>query len=388
MAGLEDRVGGGEHRPPTSPSATGPRDCTTSPASSPTADAREPSAALGALAADGADDELVALEQADRGRVGADQARRLPDDLVEDRLGVELAGEQRPGPGELLRDRARLALRLVELRPLERAAGRAGETGVRARSRRRVKDCSSAKKTRPSPGRLAPRRLDGDREERREARRARPARASRLRSGRRTHDSGAARTRRRRCAASRSGAVAAAAPREEVRDALGQLVRAGEVEVARLGHEHGGEGAAERLACRLGDGVERLGERERLREHRRDPEEPALDPHLPRALLDARDVPEGDASPRLAKASSTSTSSRLKVLAPVARRRRRSRRGPRPTTSSARPSRAAKPSYAGCGASTSSYSLEIVPAPRRIASPASALLGRELEVDRAPQGSP
>ena len=49
------------------------------------------------------------------------------DDLVEDGLRVELGREQAAGARELLRERARGALRLEQLAPLERAAGGAGQ---------------------------------------------------------------------------------------------------------------------------------------------------------------------------------------------------------------------------------------------------------------------
>ena len=47
--------------------------------------------------------------------------------ISEDRVRVELAGDERPGPGQLLRDRAVAALGLEQLRSLERASSCAGE---------------------------------------------------------------------------------------------------------------------------------------------------------------------------------------------------------------------------------------------------------------------
>src|SRR3989440_4050851 len=75
----------------------------------------------------GRDDELVLLQDADRARLGADEPRRLLDDLVEDRGGIELGREQAARPRELLRQRPRRALRLEELRSLEGAPRRSGE---------------------------------------------------------------------------------------------------------------------------------------------------------------------------------------------------------------------------------------------------------------------
>ena len=71
-------------------------------------------------------------------------------------------------------------------------------------------------------------------------------------------------------------------------------MRAREPRLARLGHQDACERAAQRFGGGLGDRVQCLRQRERLRKDGCDPEEAALDPNLPRALLDARDVAEGD----------------------------------------------------------------------------------------------
>ena len=59
------------------------------------ADRRRPRAErrLRLLAVGSADDELVAVEQADGGRVRAYELRRLRDDLLQDRVRIELARE-------------------------------------------------------------------------------------------------------------------------------------------------------------------------------------------------------------------------------------------------------------------------------------------------------
>src|SRR5207244_4636229 len=71
-----------------------------------------------------ADDEVVLLQDADHARLGAQELRRLLDDLVENGLGVELGREQAAGARELLSERARRPLRLEEAAALERAARR------------------------------------------------------------------------------------------------------------------------------------------------------------------------------------------------------------------------------------------------------------------------
>src|SRR5205085_3204891 len=66
--------------------------------------------------------ELVAFEDPDRARVGAEERRRVLDDFVQHRVRVELGGEQAAGARELLRERAGAPLRLVEVAAAERAA--------------------------------------------------------------------------------------------------------------------------------------------------------------------------------------------------------------------------------------------------------------------------
>src|SRR5439155_807810 len=61
---------------------------------------------LDAVAARGRQHELVAFEDPDRARVGAEERRRVLDDFVQHRVRVELGGEQAAGARELLRERA------------------------------------------------------------------------------------------------------------------------------------------------------------------------------------------------------------------------------------------------------------------------------------------
>ena len=74
-----------------------------------------------------ADDEVVVLEQAQNRCVGVEESRRLADDLLEGRNGVELRGEEAADVGEALREGVRPPLALEELGALERAARRSGE---------------------------------------------------------------------------------------------------------------------------------------------------------------------------------------------------------------------------------------------------------------------
>ncbi len=92
------------------------------------------------------------------------------DDLLEDRVRVELAGDERPGPRELLGDRAVAPLGLEQLRSLEGSSSCSGEVVreldlvVRERLLLREED-------EPDAGLLTPRRLHGHGQERLEARR-------------------------------------------------------------------------------------------------------------------------------------------------------------------------------------------------------------------------
>jgi hypothetical protein len=127
-----------------------------------------------AFALHGVDDQFVALDHANRSCVGFEQSRRLLDDLVEHRSGIELGGEQRAHARELLGEGPRRALALVELASLERAARGPGEPPCELQiiidelTRRGEEDDHQAAV-------LTTRRVDGDREQRAEARRDREA---------------------------------------------------------------------------------------------------------------------------------------------------------------------------------------------------------------------
>ncbi len=63
----------------------------------------------------------------DRAGVGAEEARGLPHDLLEDPLRFELRRKQGADACELLRERPRAPLALEHAAPLEGALGRLGE---------------------------------------------------------------------------------------------------------------------------------------------------------------------------------------------------------------------------------------------------------------------
>src|SRR5437667_2983038 len=79
--------------------------------------------AVGVVRGGRADDELFLLEQRDRAGVGAEELAGLLSHLLQYRVGVEFGREQPAGPGELLGQGARGALRFEEVAPLERASG-------------------------------------------------------------------------------------------------------------------------------------------------------------------------------------------------------------------------------------------------------------------------
>ena len=75
------------------------------------------------LARGGAPDDLVALEQPNRGAAGLEQLDGRAYGDVEQVVRVELAGELDAGARQPLRKRTGTPLALVQLAPLERAAG-------------------------------------------------------------------------------------------------------------------------------------------------------------------------------------------------------------------------------------------------------------------------
>ena len=75
------------------------------------------------LAGGGAPDDLVALEQPNRGAAGLEQLDGRAYGDVEQVVRVELTGELDAGPRQPLRKRTGTPLALVQLAPLERAAG-------------------------------------------------------------------------------------------------------------------------------------------------------------------------------------------------------------------------------------------------------------------------
>ena len=127
----------------------------------------------GGRAADRADDELVALDQLDRAGVGPEQGWRLVGELLEDRGRLELRGEEAAHAGELLRERARGALALVELAALEPAARGAREPAAELEVVVGEGPLLGEEDD-DEPALLAPRRVDRDREQRPDAREPAP----------------------------------------------------------------------------------------------------------------------------------------------------------------------------------------------------------------------
>ena len=237
------------------------------------------------------DDQLVALDHADRGRVGLEQSGRLLHDFVEDCGRIELGCEQRAHARELLGEGPRRAFALVELASLERAACGPGkpprelQVVVDELARRSEEDDHQAAV-------LPARRVDGDRKQRAEARldRQAPPRLAEaivVRDVRRSeHAALGSAGLEHRCGIGEPVS-------QELGERFGQLHRRGQRQAPRLRHQHCCCGAAERLGRSLSDRVQSRRLRERLGERRGDAEEAALDPRLADALFEARGVPHG-----------------------------------------------------------------------------------------------
>ena len=197
------------------------------------------------------------------------------DDLLEDGVRIELGRDQAAHARELLRERARAALRLVQVAALERSAHRVREllceleivVGEAMLLGEADEDDAAA---------LAARRLERHREQR-----LVPGLACEclplvaepvvLRDGRRGDHATFLRAQPEHLRG--SGEPLAKAGRERRR----QLEAARELQLAAARrHQHRGEVAAQRFAGRLRRGIERRRQRERLAEHRGDAREAAL----------------------------------------------------------------------------------------------------------------
>src|SRR5215218_2083186 len=223
------------------------------------------------------DDELVALELRERTCLDAEERRGLRDDFLEDCSRVELGREQAAGSRELLRERSRRALGLVQAAALERAARRAGQAPCQFEVVV-VERPLLREQHEHEPGRVA---FDRDGEQRREGRVAPPlVEAVVLRDARRGDDATVPRG-----LGEREWELQLAHLRRK-------LVRAGDGEVAALRRDDGAEVTAERLDRGLRGRVQRLGERERLAEQLGDPVEGLLDARLMRPLAEALRVAE------------------------------------------------------------------------------------------------
>ena len=244
---------------------------------------------LGSRAGGGADDEVVALEEAEDGGVRGEQLRRLAHDLACDHRRVEARGEQRPDAGQALRERARATLALEQLAALERAAGGAAQVL-----------CEQDVLVGEGP-RLAEDDRDGvglvaDARDRRAEERAVPGGGQRRAQGvaealvlgqlRRGED------RLVRARAGERPQAPALRCAQVVAEPLWELVRSGQQHGLALQLEHERGVAAQGVGRGLGERVEGLGARERRSEHLGDPVEAALNLGLALALLEALRVVE------------------------------------------------------------------------------------------------
>ena len=237
---------------------------------------------LRALAGDRGGDELVATQDVDGGGVGAEQGGRLAGELLEDGGRVQLGGEQAARAGELLRERARRALALEELAPLEGAAG--GTAEVLRQDEIVVGELAHlAEHHEHAAPVVAARQL-----ERRDEQRAVAGRARRL-AERGREALVLEQLRRRQHAAGADGVDegghAAQLALERLGLGLAELVAAGQLEAVGSRHEHGAEGGGECLAGRVGERAEGGRGRDGLAEQRRDAVEAPLDPRLALAAL-------------------------------------------------------------------------------------------------------
>ena len=230
-----------------------------------------------------AQDELVALDEADRSYVGAEQLRCLGRDLLDDPRRVELGGEERSDPGQMLREPARASLALEQRAALERSLRRVGQVA----GEREVVVAERAIMREEDDGHSAL-GVERDGEQRAEA----------FLRGRAP---GVVEARVRACVRGGHDEATGAAVgqgrregRDGSEDVFGKLVAAGEPQAVSVRHQHRAEAAAECLRRGLCDGVDRLVERQRLGQGGGDEEETALDPAPPVALLEAGGMLDGE----------------------------------------------------------------------------------------------
>ena len=239
-------------------------------------------------ALDRGEDELVVLDEADRRRVHADERHGLAHDLVEHRRRVELGREHRGRAGELLRQRAGAALVFEDEAPLERSPRRAGE--VVRELEVVVRDVTLVREEHEHDRDAALPVQDGNGEHRARTRdrRGEPERLGEAvvvaERGRGEDPSARDRLGQR--------SLEGEAPRELGDEGLRQVAAAREREPVAPGGHHGRERATERLPGGVGDRLQRLLPRERLREQRRDLREAALHADLPGTLGEDLRVPE------------------------------------------------------------------------------------------------
>ena len=236
---------------------------------------------VSAKAAGGRDDERTVVENMDRAGVRVEQFLRLRNHLVEYRLRIELGRQQPPHAGELLCERTRAPLGLVQLASLECPARSTcevlGELEIVVAEPPRLVEEHGDEPCGPVAG-------AGDRHRQE---RAEPgadgcvAPGSRQALVLREHRGGDHAPVRRSAQEGLRTAVLALLG-EELGERRRQIVRAAENETPGGGHQRRCRCAAERLGRGLCDSVERRSARQGLAEHRRDPIEAALHTGLAR----------------------------------------------------------------------------------------------------------
>ncbi len=222
----------------------------------------------------GCDDELVALEEPDRARVGVDQAWRLRDDLVEDGGRIELAREQSARACQLFGDRSTAALRVEDLGSSQRVARRVGEKPCDLElvfGERPLFAEEDDQLRLPDTARV----VDGDRQEGRVAVRCRHSaplgRQASVACERRDGDHAPV-----SCLSPRP-LVRVDAAREEIGERRRQLLAADRLESLPGEDRHHCQVARQRLRCGQCHRLQRRPARESRSEQRRDPQQGTLD---------------------------------------------------------------------------------------------------------------
>ena len=230
----------------------------------------------------GGHDQLLALEEPERPRVGVDERRRLLDHLVEHRRRIELAREQPARACQLLGESARRTLGLEQLTAFERAARRVGEMPRELQVVFAERALLVEEDEDETSGGFA-RRVDrhGDQRGVAVGSCGRPhvgQQALVVGDGGRDEDAPVG-----GCAEERP-LLLGGTPFEDAPEILREPIRPDGFEPPARGHEDCRRAAAQSLRRCLRDRLERGRARKGLTEHRCDPVEAALDPGLACAL--------------------------------------------------------------------------------------------------------